>query len=57
MYSQLDLRLETIDFLPKEERKQRTYQLWEEVLEFRWINKQCEQFKVEGILIDPARDH
>ena len=54
--SRFEARRSNIDKVPADERDRRTRQLWEEVLETRWVVKQCERFNVEEILIDPNRD-
>lgn len=55
--SRFESRQWYIDKAPADERNRRTRQLWEEVLETRWVVKECERFNVDEILIDPNRDH
>lgn len=45
-----------VEDTPEDGRDRRTRQLWEKVLETRWVVKECERFNVEKILIDPSRD-
>ncbi|MYD45198.1 MAG: hypothetical protein F4W92_02445 [Gammaproteobacteria bacterium] len=54
--NQFDLRFLAIENAPSTEQDRLTLQLWEEVLEIRWVVERCEQFNVKEILIDPARD-
>ena len=54
--SKFDWRLGVIESYPANETKLRTQELWEEILEDRWIVRQCEKFDFEHIWIDPKRD-
>lgn len=54
--SKFDSRLSAIEHTFEHDKERRKQNLWEEVLETRWIVKQCEGFDVEKILIDYERD-
>ena len=55
-YSTFDSHMEAIRNAPDDSKHVRTQRLWEEILEDRWIVRQCEKFDAADILLDFERD-